>query len=138
MLRQVQRFMVNHGEAKFTYWHRAADDHAGKTLLRVGVRCMLDQDGNEVRTNSRHSAEFGDRMPPALGEGVAFNYYILAEPFQSEVCQGFDHKAVARVLQEHGCLIVKEPGRYSIKTKLPGIGPARCYCITPALFGLDL
>jgi putative DNA primase/helicase len=53
MLRQVQRVMVNDGEAKFAYWHRAADDHAGKTLLRIGVRCMLDQDGNEVRTNSQ-------------------------------------------------------------------------------------
>ena len=138
MLRQVRRFMESHGEAKFTYWHRAADDHAGKTLQRVGVRCMLDQDGKEVRTNSRHGAEFGDRMPAAMGESVSYNHYILAESFKNEVCQGFDHLAVCRVLLDRGCLIVKEPGRYSIKTTLPGIGPARCYCIPPAIFELDL
>jgi hypothetical protein len=37
-------------------------------------------------------------MPAALGEGVSFEYFILAETFKAEVCQGFDHKTVARVL----------------------------------------
>jgi len=53
-------------------------------------------------------------------------------------CPAFDVQAVCAVLVEYGCLTVKEPGRYSIKTKLPGIGPARCYLIPPAIFDLDL
>ena len=77
-------------------------------------------------------------MPAALGENVSFEYFVMSEIFKDEACQGFDHQAVARVLLEYGCLITREPGRYSIKTTLPGIGPARCYLIPPAIFGLDL
>jgi putative DNA primase/helicase len=33
MLRQVRRFLETHGAGRFTDWHRAADDHAPKTLL---------------------------------------------------------------------------------------------------------
>ncbi len=138
MLRQVRAFLETHGDGRFAMWHRAADDHAPKTLQRAGVRRMLNEDGEPIKTNSQHGAEFGDRMPAALGEAVSFEYFVLAETFKAEVCKGFDVQAVCAVLLEHGCLTVKEPGRYSIKTKLPGIGPARCYLITPAIFDLDL
>ena len=77
-------------------------------------------------------------MPATLGEGVSFEYFVLAETFKAEICQGFDHLAVCRVLATHGCLIVKEPERYSISTRLPGIGKVRCYQIPPAIFDLDL
>jgi putative DNA primase/helicase len=138
MLRQVRAFLETHGDGRFAMWHRAADDHAAKTLHRAGVRRMLNEDGEPVKTNSQHGAEFGDRMPAALGEGVSFEYFVLAETFKTEVCKGFDVQAVCAVLVEHGALTVKEPGRYSIKTKLPGIGPARCYLIPPSIFDLDV
>ncbi len=138
MLRAVRRFLEAHGEGRFSMWHRGADDHAAKTLQKAGVRRMVGEDGEPIKTNSQHGAEFGERMPASLGEGVSYEYFILAETFKGEVCQGFDHQAVARVLLDHGCLVTKEPGRYSIKTKLPGIGPARCYRIPAAIFELDL
>ena len=138
MLRQVRAFLETHGDGRFAMWHRAADDHAAKTLHRAGVRRMLNDDGQPIKTNSQHGAEFGDRMPAALGESVSFEYFVLAEAFKTEVCKGFDVQAVCAVLVEYGGLTVKEPGRYSIKTKLPGIGPARCYCIPPAIFDLDV
>ncbi len=138
MVRQVCAFLETHGDGRFAMWHRAADDHAAKTLHRAGVRRMLNEDGEPIKTNSQHGVEFGDRMPAALGEGVSFEYFVLAETFKTEVCKGFDVQAVCAVLVEHGGLIVKEPGRYSIKTKLPGIGPARCYRIPPAIFTLDV
>lgn len=138
MLRAVRSFLEAHGDGRFSMWHRAADDHAAKTLLRAGVRRMLNGDGEPIKTNSQHGVEYGDRMPPALGEEVSFEYFVLAETFKADVCKGFDVQAVCAVLVEHGCLIVKEPGRYSIKTKLPGIGPVRCYCIPPAIFDLDI
>ena len=138
MLRQVRAFLETHGDGRFSMWHRGADDHAPKTLQRAGVRRMLNEDGEPIKTNSQHGVEYGDKITPAAGETVSFEYFVLAEAFKAEVCKGFDVQAVCAVLVEHGALVVKEPGRYSIKTKLPGIGPARCYCIPPAIFNLDI
>lgn len=138
MLRQVRRFLEAHGEGRFTWWHRAADDHSAKTLNRAGLRRMLNEQGEPIKTNSQHLGEYGDKMPAALGETVSVEYFVLSEVFKSEMCQGFDPQAVARVLAEHECLTVKEPGRYSVQERLPGLGKARCYRITPAIFELDV
>jgi putative DNA primase/helicase len=138
MLRQVRSFLEANGEGRFTYWHRAGDDRVGKTLNKAGVRRMLNADGEPIKTNSQHKAEYGEEMHPVDGEGVSFEYFVLAETFKGEVCKGYDVQAVCAVLAESGALTVKEAGRYSIKTKLPGIGPSRCYCIPPAIFALDL
>jgi putative DNA primase/helicase len=137
MLRQVRRFLESHGEGRFSMWHRGADDHAPKTLQRAGVRRMVGADGVPIKSNSQHAAEFGDRMPPALGEDVRFEYFVLAETFKGEMCQGFDAQAVSRVLLDHGCLIPDKGRTYDCKPRLPGIGPTRCYRIGPAIFGLD-
>lgn len=138
MLRQVRRFLETHGEGRFSMWHRSADDHAPKTLQRAGVRRMLNAEGEPIKSNSQHGAEFGDRMPAALGEGVSFEYFILAETFKGEVCQGFDPVAVCRVLLEHGCLSPDKGRPFDCKPRLPGLGLSRCYRIPPAIFELDL
>ena len=138
MLRQVRRFLETHGDGRFAMWHRGADDHAPKTLQRAGVRRMLNADGEPIKTNSQHGTEYGDRMPAALGEGVSFEYFILAETFTAEVCQGFDRDAVCRVLLEHGCLIPDKGRSFDCKPRLPGLGLSRCYRIPPAIFALDL
>ena len=138
MLRQVRRFLETHGEGRFAMWHRGSDDHAPKTLNRAGVRRMLNADGEPIKTNSQHGAEFGDRMPAALGEDVSFEYLILAETFRGEVCAGFDYRAVCRVLLDHGCLTPDPSRPFDCRPRLPGIGPATCYRITPAIFELDL
>lgn len=134
MLRQVSRFLELHGEGRFTWWHRAADDRAAKTLHRAGVRRMLDDQGSPIKTNSSHLSQFGENMSPITGEGVSVEFFILSETFKNEVCQGFDHVSVCRVLAERGCLVFKEAGRYDVKQRLPGIGPARCYHITSNIF----
>ena len=138
MLRAVRRFLETHGDGRFAMWHRAADDHAPKTLQRAGVRRMLNAEGQPIKSDPEHQRESGERMPAMLGEGVSFEYFVLAETFKAEICQGFDHLAVCRVLEAHGCLIVKEAERYSVSTRLPGIGKVRCYQIPPAIFDLDL
>ncbi|OQW87023.1 MAG: hypothetical protein BWK72_14895 [Rhodoferax ferrireducens] len=138
MLRQVRRFLETHGEGRFAMWHRGSDDHAPKTLQRAGVRRMLDADGNPIKTDSDHQREYGERMPPALGEGVSFEYFILAESFRGEVCQGFDHKTVSRVLLDHGCLAPDKGRAFDCKARLPGLGNSWCYRVTPAIFELDL
>lgn len=138
MLRAVRRFLETHGEGRFAMWHRSADDHAPKTLQRAGVRRMLNRDGEPIKSNSQFGTEYGDRIAPTAGEDVSFEYFVLAETFKGEVCQGFDHLAVCKVLEAHGCIVVKEPGRYTTKTRLPGIGNVRCYHLAPSLFELDL
>jgi putative DNA primase/helicase len=138
MLRQVRRWLEAHGEGRFSVWHRAADDHAPRILIKAGLRRMLNADGEPIKTNSQHGAEYGDRMPAALGEDVSFEYFILAETFRGEVCQGFDYRAVCRVLLDHGCLAPDNGRPFDCRPRLPGIGPATCYRITPAIFELDL
>jgi len=138
MLRQVRRFLELHAEGRFAMWHRGSDDHAPKTLQRAGVRRMLNEAGEPVKTNSQFGAEFGDRMPAALGEAVSFEFFVMPETFRAEICQGFDYKTVARVLLDHGCLDPDKGRAFDCKIKLPGIGSTWCYRITPAIFELDL
>ncbi len=138
MLRQVRRFLEQHGEGRFTQWHRAADDHAPKTLSRAGLRRMVDDDGRPIESNNQFGAEFGNSMPSSVGETMRFEFFVLPECFRTEICAGFDYKAVARVLLDHGCLMPTKGRAFDCKTRLPGIGPSWCYRITPALFDLDL
>lgn len=138
MLRQVRRFLETHGEGRFTWWHRGADDHNAKTLHRAGFRRMLNAEGEPIKSNSQHGAEYGDHMPATLGSEVSAEYFVLAETFKAEVCQGFDAQAVCRVLLEHGCLTPDKGRTSDCKPRLPGMGTSRCYRIPPAIFELDL
>ena len=138
MLRQVRRFLEANGEGRFTYWHRAVEDRSPRTLNRAGVRRMVNDKGQPIKTTINLVTGDVERMPTELGENVSFEYFVLAECFRCEICQGFDAQAVARVLLEHGCLIVPEGKHQTVKTRLPGIGPSRCYRITPKIFELDI
>jgi putative DNA primase/helicase len=146
MLRAVRRFLEAHGEGRFTWWHRGADDRNAKTLHRAGHRRMVGSDGSPIKSNSDHQREYGDYMHPDLGADVSVEYFILPEVFRSEVCQGFDYLAVCRVLLDHHCITPEyKPApdadkvkRYDTNHRLPGVGLSRCYRITPAIFALDL
>ena len=138
MLRQVRRFLENHGDGRFAMWHRGADDHAPKTLNRAGVRRMVNADGEPIKTNNQHAQDFGERMPADMGEGVSYEYFIQAETFRSEVCQGFDYQAVCRVLLDHECLVPDKGRPFDCKPRLPGVGLTRCYRVPPLIFELDL
>ncbi len=138
MLRQVRRFLELHGEGRFTWWHRAADDHSAKTLHRAGYRRMLNEYGEPIKTNSQHGAEFGDRMPTAAADNVSVEYFVLPEVFRAEVCQGFDYQAVCRVLLEHGILQPGSGRPYDNRMRLPGQGMSNVYRISPAIFELDM
>jgi len=137
MLRQVRRFLETHGEGRFTYWHRAVEDRSPRTLNRAGVRRMVNDKGQPIKTTINLVTGDVERMPTELGENVSFEYFVMPECFKGEICQGFDALAVARLLLEHGCLAADE-GHLTVKTKLPGIGPSRCYRITPKIFELDI
>jgi uncharacterized protein (DUF927 family) len=111
MLAQVRQFFELHGDARFTEWDRATDDHAPKTVNRAGFR----------RTH---------------GESGETEYYVLREVFRSEVCKGFDYKTVCRLLADQGAL--EMGGRsFTRKERLPGMGNTSCYRITAKLWGGD-
>ena len=82
------------------------------------------------------------RMTEALvkeaGEEVSVEYFVLAETFRTEVCQGMDYQSVCGVLLQQGCLIPDKGSKWDCRPRLPGIGHARCYRIAPAIFGLDI
>ena len=134
MLRQAKRFLEAHGDGRFSLWHRADDDHAPKTLHRAGVRRLLDEKGMPI--GKRQVPQYAHEVTSREGESVEF--FILAETFKGEVCQGYDAEAMARVLQEHGCLKTNEAGRFSVSMRLPGLGRVRCYHVTAAIFDLSL
>lgn len=138
MLKQVRRFLESHGEGRFTWWHRAADDHNAKTLHRAGFRRMLNERGEPIRNDPEHQREWGERIPATAGELVTVEYFVLAETFRGELCQGFDPQAVARVLVDHGCLLPDKGRAFDCMPRLPGMGPTRCYRIPAAIFEIDV
>lgn len=138
MLRQVRGFFEAHGEGRFTWWHRAADDHNAKTLQRAGFRRMVGEDGKPIKSDADHQFEYGDRMPAPEGERISLEYFVLPEVFRTEICRGFDHKAVCKVLLQHGCIKPAKGREYDAKHRLPGLGPAWCYHFTQAIMELDV
>lgn len=137
MRAQVRRFLESHGAGRFTWWHRAADDHAPNTLMRAGFRRLVTAEGKSIDTNAQHQAEFGDKMQPRDGEETSVEYFVLAEVFRSEVCEGFDYQAVCRVLRDSGDLVPGTSGRFDHRARLPGLGMATCYRIRPSIFEAD-
>lgn len=138
MLRQVRSFLEAHGEGRFTWWHRAADDHSAKTLQRAGFRRMVNERGEPIKTDAEHDRNYGEKMTPVSGESVSVEFFILPEVFRGEVCRGFDPESVCKVLADHECLMMNEPGRHAKKVKLPGTGQARCYHIPAKIFALEM
>jgi putative DNA primase/helicase len=142
MLRQVRMFFETQGEARFTWFHRAMDGHSAKTLNRAGFRMLIDSTGANVKTNNQHQAMYGEGTPTESLEDASSEFYVLTEVFKTEVCKGFDHEAVCRLLLELGCLTTSEsePGRFSMKAKLPGMGAGgvRYYRVTAKVFELNV
>ena len=140
MLRAVRRFLEVNGEGRFALWHRQGDDHNSKTLNRAGFRRVYCADGEPFKDIGAKDRGLEPSFSYVLDAGGAVHYFVLPECFRSEICQGFDYKAVAHVLVEHGCLIPSKGRPFDSKHRLPGMGnsPVTCYQITPEIFALDL
>lgn len=146
MLRQVRGFLEAHGEGRFTWWHRATDDHNAKTLQRAGFRRLIDADGKPLKIQktgytpgtSKEDKELYDVMTAIDGEETRVEYFVLPEVFRTEICRGFDYKAVCKVLLQHGCLKPAKGREYDAKHRLPGVGHAWCYQFTPAIMELEI
>lgn len=146
MLRQVRGFLEAHGEGRFTWWHRATDDHNAKTLQRAGFRRLIDADGKPLKIQktgytpgtAKADKDIYDAMTAIDGEETQIEYFVLPEVFRTEICRGFDYKAVCKVLMQHGCLKPAKGREYDAKHRLPGLGLSWCYQFTPAIMELDV
>lgn len=146
MLRQVRGFLEAHGEGRFTWWHRATDDHNAKTLQRAGFRRLIDEDGKPLKIQktgytpgtSKDDKEIYDAVTAIDGESTQVEYFVLPEVFRTEICRGFDYKAVCKVLLQHGCLKPAKGREYDAKHRLPGLGLSWCYQFTPAIMALEI
>ncbi|MBH9658482.1 DUF927 domain-containing protein [Burkholderia pseudomallei] len=137
MIRQVRGFLEAHGDARFTWAQRVDDDHAGKTMHRAGFKRSLSAD-RAVNTDREYMAEYGERMAAADAERSDTEYLVLTEPFRNEVCRGFDHRAVARVLADMGVLRPESGGRADSKVRVGSLGLMRAYRIQSSIFALDI
>ncbi|WP_454731133.1 MULTISPECIES: DUF927 domain-containing protein [Cupriavidus] len=139
MVRQVRSFLELHGDARFVWMNRAADDHKPNTMHRAGFKRLVTGDGKPINTNADYLRSFGDKMGHEEAEAAACEYFVLPEVWRKEVCKGYDHKAVASLLIAMGVLQHEEKsGRPDKLMRVPGMGRARVYSIGSAIFELDL
>lgn len=117
MLRQVRGWFGLHGEARFTDWSRADDDHAPKTMNRAGWRKPLKTSGG-------------------MDELIGWEWFVLPDVFRAEACKGFNERAVMRLLRERGHLHI-EQGRPGFTSSASPPGAARCmvYRISSSILG---
>ncbi len=133
MLQQVRRFFELHGEARFTDWERPASDtsqHPPRTINRAGYRRHLDakdENGNRIYLEDLDK----DGLERVAKET---EYYVFRETFRSEVCQGFDYRAVCKLLVRMGALRPDPSKGYLRKEILPGEGREWVFRITPKLW----
>jgi len=109
MIEQVRHFLELHAEARFTDKGRANadDDHAPKTLNRAGFR----EKNNEGETE----------------------FFCFPEVFKTEICKGFDYRAIARLLIDRG--FMKSDGKnLQPKVNLPGEGRKRVFHVLPTIW----
>lgn len=69
------------------------------------------------------------------GEVTAWDFFVFIETFRAEVCQGFDHKAVLRVLREQGLLVADNGRSFDCRARLPGLGLMNWYRIKSSVLG---
>jgi uncharacterized protein (DUF927 family) len=109
-IKQVKGFLEVNGASRFQST-RTKRDGSGepiheKVVNRAGFR--IDEDGETVE------------------------YLVFSEVFRSEVCEGFDHRALAKALAERGYL-ERQPPHLTKKRRLPEIGAVRVYAINSSL-----
>lgn len=115
MLSQVKLFLEQHGEGRFADLGRNAvdDDHAARVLNRAGYR-KHHQDATTLDKSTE--------------------WLILPETFRTEVCKGFDYRAVVKLLVAKGYMHKGDGRNHGMpKREIPD-GKKRVYVIYSTLF----
>ena len=140
ILQQVSGFLQAHGESRFTWWHRAMDDHKPSTVNRAGFKRLVTKAGMPINSNGDHHRAFGDVPHPNEAEETETEYIVFRDAFEKEICKGFNHKTVAKLLIERGVLEPETGANASVtqSMRLPGMGKSRCYKFKPGIVGVGL
>jgi putative DNA primase/helicase len=118
MLQAVRAFLTRHGESRFTDAETRAED---------------EEEGRRPRATYNRAG-----WRSAHGNG-RIDFLIDPDVFRTEVCAGYDHTQVCRVLAEKGCLKYGEEGgkvRYSLHRVTPDSAPRsrRYYVVTDVIW----
>ncbi len=133
MLAQVRTFIQLHGAGRFTWWHRASDDHAPNTLSRAGYRRMVTPEGKPIKANADHQREYGEKISDTDAEQTSVEYFVFPDVFDKEVCTGFDPVAVKRLLRDKGHLEPATGGHLARRERLPGMGNTMVIKLNPSI-----
>ncbi|MBX3601181.1 MAG: DUF927 domain-containing protein [Rubrivivax sp.] len=113
IMRQVRQWFGLHGEARFTDWSRADDDHAPKTMNRAGWR-------RAIKTTT------------GLDELIGWEWFVLPDVFRAEACKGYTERAALRLLAERGHL-KREGKHYGSRASPPGFEKVTVYRVQSSL-----
>ncbi|MBF0628909.1 MAG: DUF927 domain-containing protein [Magnetococcales bacterium] len=97
-LAQVRLFFELHGESRFSN-KKTPDERP--TIHRAGFRSDATDGSTE--------------------------YWVLPEVFKTEICKDLDGRFVTRLLIERGWIRPESDKVATVKPRLPGLGPTRCY-----------
>ncbi|CAD6524646.1 hypothetical protein LMG27952_01748 [Paraburkholderia hiiakae] len=143
MLRQVVLFFEQHGDARFVWVQRMNDDHRPNVMHRAGFKRLVrrNAEGDDTAVDSAQSwvMEYGTNreISDADADRSEIEYLVSVETFRSEICRGFDHRHVERVLIERGVLMPESSGRATRAEYVPTLGKrGRYYRILPSIHSL--
>lgn len=131
MMQLLPNFIGVHGSSRFTWFHRANDDHAPNTINRAGFKRLINKNGESINSDTDFHKIYGDRMHPEESDQAEIEYFILSEVFQKEICKGMDYKKVAKLYVDKGVIIPTKSVNGITSTtrseRLPTLGTTRCY-----------
>jgi putative DNA primase/helicase len=111
-IRQVKNFIEVNGASRFQ-----------------SAKARLDVHGDSINEKVVNRAGF------RVEEAETTMYLILPEVFRREVCEGFDHRTVAKTLKERNFIEVQPP-HLTKKCRLPEVGNVRVYAVKSSLLEL--
>jgi len=103
MLRQVRGWFEAHGEARFTDWDRAEDNHRPQTMNRAGWRKSIETERG-------------------MAEVEAIEWLVLPEVFRTEIAKGWSDRTLLRLLADRDHLKRQKGNEYTSRVRVPGLG----------------
>lgn len=116
-LAQVRAFIEAHGSSRF------------EAAWPADVVKLTDASLQPEASIRKTVARAGFRRLEHDGAGDRWEYYVLPEAWRTEVCKGFDFRAISEEMQRRGWLH-GQGTRLTQKPRVPGHGPTRVYVVT--------
>lgn len=115
ILKHVASQIELFGEKYFRRWDKKNGDNS--TIIDEHVPSRNELWGFRITELTRNQLE---------GDSTDHVYLVTKQAFETQLCKGFDHKRVARLLRSEGILILRkselEKNRLCTREKLPGAG----------------